>query len=266
MNMLEVRGLSKRFGDALVLDDLSLEAAAGEFLAVIGPSGCGKSTLLSCVAGLVDHDAGDVFVAGRRVTGPLAECAVVFQQSSLLPWRPVLRNVEYGLELADVGKHARRARARAAIEMVGLREFADHFPHELSGGMQQRVNLARALAMEPALLLMDEPFSALDALTRERLQDELTSLGDGRTVVFITHDVEEAVFLADRVVVMDTAPGQLRDVVRVPLPRPRTRADLTTPAIQELILRLRSMLAPKTEHDESESRREHHPIDQRLVG
>jgi ABC-type nitrate/sulfonate/bicarbonate transport system ATPase subunit len=189
-----------------VLAGISLTAERGEFLTIIGPSGCGKSTLLSCIAGLVAYDSGGIRVDGDLVRGPYARCAVVFQHASLLPWRSVVRNVEYGLELADVDRATRRARARQALSLVGLDEQERYLPHELSGGMQQRVNLARALAMEPELLLMDEPFGALDALTKEHLQDELVSLTTQRdqTTVFITHDVEEAVMLGDRVIVMSS--------------------------------------------------------------
>jgi NitT/TauT family transport system ATP-binding protein len=248
MTMLLVEEVSKRYATADALDRVSLTAATGEFLTLIGPSGCGKSTMLACIAGLVPYDGGEIRVGGRAVTGPLAESAVVFQQASLLPWRPVGRNVEYGLELAGIDKRERRSRARQALAMVGLGGQADRLPHELSGGMQQRVNLARALAMDPELLLLDEPFGALDAITKERLQDELLRLTarEDRTTVFITHDVEEAVFLADRVLVMSAAPGRIMEAFDVPLARPRSRRELARPAIQELILRLRSMLAPQT--------------------
>jgi ABC-type nitrate/sulfonate/bicarbonate transport system ATPase subunit len=251
--MLQLAGVRKAYaprgraaGDAVVaLDRISLEAQPGSFITIIGPSGCGKSTLLACIAGLVHYDDGEIHVSAHLVHGPFPECAVVFQQASLLPWRSVLRNVEYGLELAGVGKAERRARAREALSVVGLGHHEGYLPHELSGGMQQRVNLARALATEPELLLMDEPFGALDALTKERLQDELASLSalSGRTTLFITHDVEEAVFLGDRVVVMSAAPGRIIQTLDVPLERPRSRADLASGEIQRLILELRSMLA-----------------------
>lgn len=261
--MLEVTGLCKSYapsgrakGNAVIaLDRVSLVAQPGSFITVIGPSGCGKSTLLACIGGLVPYDEGEIRVSGRLVDGPLPECAVVFQQSSLLPWRSVIRNVEYGLELDGVGKPERRQRAQEALSLVGLAEHTGYLPHELSGGMQQRVNLARALAMEPQLLLMDEPFGALDALTKERLQDELADLStrSGRTTLFITHDVEEAVFLGDRVVVMSSGPGRIIQSLDVPLDRPRSRADLASPEIQRLTLELRSMLAaepePKTERE-----------------
>jgi NitT/TauT family transport system ATP-binding protein len=251
--MLEVVGLRKSYAtsaravsDAVVaLDRISLEAQPGSFITVIGPSGCGKSTLLACIAGLVPYDNGEVRVSGRPVDGPFPECAVVFQQASLLPWRSVLRNVEYGLELAGVEKAERRVRAHEALALVGLGRHEGYLPHELSGGMQQRVNLARALSMEPQLLLMDEPFGALDALTKERLQDELANLSarSGRTTLFITHDVEEAVFLGDQVVVMSAGPGRITRTLDVPLDRPRSRADLASPEIQRLCLELRAMLA-----------------------
>jgi NitT/TauT family transport system ATP-binding protein len=251
--MLEVADVSKSYAPSgrgsaapfVALDRVSLAGAAGEFITVIGPSGCGKSTLLACIAGLASYEQGEIRVSGRLINGPIPECAVVFQRASLLPWRNVIRNAEYGLELAGFAKGERRARAGEALRLVGLEQHHASLPHELSGGMQQRVNLARALAMDPQLLLMDEPFGALDALTKERLQDELVELSarSGRTTVFITHDVEEAVFLGDRVVVMSAAPGRIKKTLDIPLPRPRSRDALASPEIQELVMALRSMLA-----------------------
>lgn len=253
---LEVRDVSKSFTASgrtakeavTALDRISFRADAGEFLTVIGPSGCGKSTLLACIGGLIAHDGGEVTLAGRTIGGPVEECAMVFQQPSLLPWRSVIRNVEYGLELRKVKKQTRRRVAEEALTLVGLGEHGSYLPHELSGGMQQRVNLARALAMEPDLLLMDEPFGSLDALTKERLQDELLriTMASGRTTIFITHDVEEAVFLGDRILVMSSGPGRIHEVMTVPLPRQRTRQDISSPRIQQLIHRLRSMLGAST--------------------
>jgi NitT/TauT family transport system ATP-binding protein len=255
--MLQLDAVCKSYGVAgghsaepvSVLDDISLQAKPGEFLTIIGPSGCGKSTLLSCIAGLVPYDSGDIIVNGERVHGPFTQCAVVFQQASLLPWRNVMRNVEYGLELAGVDKGRRRARAVEALTLVGLEQQQTYLPHELSGGMQQRVNLARALAMEPDLLLMDEPFGAVDALTKEHLQDELVTLTTrrSRTTVFITHDVEEAVFLGDRVIVMSSRPGRIKEILGVPLRRPRSRTDLAAADMQQLIMRLRAMLGTAPE-------------------
>ena len=262
--MLRLDGIGKSYGSAddpdavSVLADVSLTADTGEFLTIIGPSGCGKSTLLSCIAGLVPYDSGEILVDSQRVRGPYTQCAVVFQHASLLPWRSVQRNVEYGLELARVDRSTRRARAHDALALVGLDRHHGYLPHELSGGMQQRVNLARALAMEPELLLMDEPFGALDALTKEHLQDELVTLTTQRrqTTVFITHDVEEAVLLGDRVIVMSRRPGPIKSVLGVPLPRPRSRRDLASAEIQQLIMDLRTMLTDDPQDAEQAPARE----------
>lgn len=255
--LLQVQGVSKSFASrqrgasqrVMVLAGITFSADLGEFLTVIGPSGCGKSTLLACIAGLIPYDSGTLLIGGRPVDGPLPECAVVFQQASLLPWRSVIRNVEYGLELDRVNASERRRIAQEALALVGLEHVGGHLPHELSGGMQQRVNLARALAMDPQLLLMDEPFGSLDALTKQRLQDELVGLtaDNRRSTVFITHDVEEAVFLGDRILVMGSEPGRILEVVQVPLSRPRLRDGMGSADIQALIRHLRSMLMPQVE-------------------
>jgi NitT/TauT family transport system ATP-binding protein len=228
-----------------VLEDINLEARHSEFITVIGPSGCGKSTLLNCIAGLTTFDSGKILVDGEEVNGPGFERAVVFQHASLLPWRTIKRNVAYGLELRrDLSKSEISARADYVIELVGLEGFASHYPHEVSGGMQQRTNLARALAVDPALMLMDEPFGALDALTKEMLQDELAALAArmNRTSVFITHDIGEAVFLGDVVYVMSRRPGRIEARIPVPLQRPRERAVTTTPEFEAIVADLRRRL------------------------
>jgi NitT/TauT family transport system ATP-binding protein len=206
------------------LDGVSLDIADEEFVTVVGPSGCGKSTLLSMAAGLVEPTAGDVLVDGAAVSGPGPDRGVIFQQYALFPWLTVRKNVEFGLKLTDLSAAERRRRADRAIELVGLTDFADALPKTLSGGMKQRCAIARAYAVDPRVLLMDEPFGALDALTRVQLQDQLlrTWSRDRRTVLFITHDVDEAVYLARRVVVMAARPGRIQTVVDVDLPYPRT--------------------------------------------
>jgi NitT/TauT family transport system ATP-binding protein len=207
----------------VALDGINLKIMDGEFVSIVGPSGCGKTTFLSVVDGLIPATAGRVLVDGEIVTAPGPDRAVVFQDASLLPWRTVLNNVVYGLEC--LGVHAREAKERAQrfIDLVGLSGFAHHYPHELSGGMQQRVNLARALVMDPKVLLMDEPFAALDAQTREVMQEELLQiwLQARKTVLFITHQIDEAIYLADRVVVFSGRPGRVKDIIDVGIERPR---------------------------------------------
>ncbi|GAA5084851.1 NitT/TauT family transport system ATP-binding protein [Thermocatellispora tengchongensis] len=206
------------------LDRVSLDIADEEFVTVVGPSGCGKSTLMSMAAGLVEPTGGEVLVDGAPVTGPGPDRGVIFQQYALFPWLTVRKNVEFGLRLAGLAPEERRARAERAIELVGLADFADALPKMLSGGMKQRCAIARAYAVNPRVLLMDEPFGALDALTRVQLQDQLlhTWSQERRTVMFITHDVDEAVYLARRVVVMAARPGRIHKIVDVDLPYPRT--------------------------------------------
>jgi len=218
---LTVTDLSVRFGSLLALDRINLSVHAGEFMVLVGPSGCGKTTLLRVLQGLTRPTEGRVTLNGKPVTGPGQDRGFVFQQDALLPWRTVLANVGFGLELA--GKQADGETVHRMIELVGLKGFEHHYPHQLSGGMRQRVNLARALAIEPAILLMDEPFAALDALTRQTMQRELLRIcaAAGTTVVFITHQIDEAVYLGDRVGVMSPRPGRLVRILDIDLPRPR---------------------------------------------
>ena len=205
------------------LKELTLDVAKGEFVSLVGPSGCGKSTFLNVLLGLLKADGGEIRLNGKQITGPGQERAMVFQEFGLLPWRTVLANVELGLELKGVPAPVRRERAMELIKMAGLAGFASHYPHELSGGMKQRVGLARALAMDPEVLLMDEPFAALDAQTRDLMQTELLQIWDRtrKTVVFVTHSIEEAVYLSDRVIVISARPGRTKDVMKIALPRPR---------------------------------------------
>jgi NitT/TauT family transport system ATP-binding protein len=227
--VIEIEGLNKVFPargkDAPVeaIKELDLTVRDGEFLTVLGPSGCGKTTLLRIIAGLEPWDAGTIRVGAKPLTGPGPDRAMVFQSFALLPWSTVIDNVAFGLELRGVSKKVRESKAMELIEMVGLRGFENRLPGQLSGGMQQRVGLARALAVDPDILLMDEPFGALDEQTRRLLQEELLAIWEERrkTVLFITHSMEEAVLLGDRVVLMSQRPGRIVDIVNVPLARPR---------------------------------------------
>ncbi len=212
----------RRLREFVALDDLSLDIRPGEFLTLVGPSGCGKSTVLDLIAGLTQPTSGTLTVDGRAITGPGLDRSVVFQQYTLLPWRTAQANVEFALEAkGDLGKAERAERARTYLELVGLDDFGNRYPHELSGGMKQRVAIARSLSYQPEVLLMDEPFGALDAQTRERLQEELVSIWErtGTTVVFITHDIEEAVFLGQRVAVMSARPGRIKEIIDIRLDR-----------------------------------------------
>ncbi|SEJ07701.1 NitT/TauT family transport system ATP-binding protein [Azotobacter beijerinckii] len=214
---------SGRAERVVALEHFDLEVRAGEFLSVLGPSGCGKSTFLSILAGLAEKSGGSIRIDGRPLEGINANQGVVFQGYALFPWRTVLENIEVGLEIRGVGKTERRERAREYLELVGLGGFGARYPHEISGGMKQRVAIARALVYEPEVLLMDEPFAALDAQTREILQAELLRIWDARkkTIVFITHSLDEAIFLSDRIAVMTHRPGRVKEILEVPLPRPR---------------------------------------------
>ena len=207
------------------VEDASLSVAAGEIVSVVGPSGCGKSTLLGAIGGLVPFTRGSITLNGEEVSGAGAGSAVVFQKPSLLPWRTAVRNVAYPLRLQGVGKKESLKRARAALDRVGLGNFADHYPEQLSGGMQQRVNLARALVVDPEMLLLDEPFASVDAQMRQILQDEILGLLDSRflSAVFVTHQIDESVLVGDKVVILSRGPGShVREVVDIPLGRPRS--------------------------------------------
>ena len=207
---------------------ISLSIRENEFISIIGPSGCGKTTLLKIIDGLIPHDSGQILINGKRISAPGPDRAVVFQTFALLPWRTVLANVEFSLELRRVAKEERTNIARDYLKRVGLEDFEHHYPHELSGGMQQRAGLARALAVNPLILLMDEPFGSVDAQTRQLLQEELLQLWqrEQKTVIFITHSMDEAVYLSDRVVVMTPRPGRVAEILDVPLPRPRIADDV----------------------------------------
>ena len=227
--MLRVEGLSKIFAgdrgrdDVVALRDVSFGVGAGEFVSIIGPSGCGKTTLLRILHGLEPATQGAMFMAGKRVEKPSPSSAMVFQQFNLFPWLTVAQNIAFGLEVAKFPPAECKARTERFVHLVKLDGFAAHYPHEISGGMQQRVGLARALALDPGVLLLDEPFGALDAITREQLQREIADILalSPKTVVFITHNMDEAIFFSDRILVMSARPGRIIEEVRVELPRPR---------------------------------------------
>jgi NitT/TauT family transport system ATP-binding protein len=226
--MIRLTGVSRTFtgrsGTVEALRGIDLEVGDGEFVAVLGRSGCGKSTLLRLISGLLPPTAGEVRVSGDRVTKPRRDIAMMFQKPALLPWRSVLDNVLLPMQIFGGRKAAHRDRAHELLAMTGLTGFAKRLPHELSGGMQQRVALCRSLIANPRVMLMDEPFSALDALTREELSGELqrVHMDLGTTIVFVTHSIDEAVLLADRVVVLSPRPGRIREILEVKIPRPRT--------------------------------------------
>jgi NitT/TauT family transport system ATP-binding protein len=227
---LSLNGLRKHFGDLEVLSDINVAIERGEFISLVGPSGCGKTTLLRIVAGLESASAGAVLLDGREVRQPGGDRGFVFQNDNLLPWRTVFANAMIGPEVAGRVGAAEKSRTAELLRLVGLEGFENYFPRQLSGGMRQRVNLARALAIDPDILLMDEPFSALDAQTREIMQTELMRIWEkGRkTVLFVTHQIDEAVFLSDRVLVLARRPGRIQENVEITLPRPRTLAGKRT--------------------------------------
>jgi NitT/TauT family transport system ATP-binding protein len=231
MSKLSLNGLSKRFGDLEVLRDINATIERGEFISLVGPSGCGKTTLLRIVAGLEAASAGEVRLDGRAVREPGSDRGFVFQSDNLLPWRTVFANAMIGPEIAGRTGTPEKSRTRDLLRLVGLEGFENYFPRQLSGGMRQRVNLARALAIDPEILLMDEPFSALDAQTREIMQTELMRIWEeGRkTVLFVTHQIDEAVFLSDRVLVLARRPGRIQEDVAITLPRPRPLTIKRTP-------------------------------------
>jgi NitT/TauT family transport system ATP-binding protein len=255
--MIEIDHVSQVFQtsarqDHLALSDISLTIEDGAFVSILGPSGCGKSTLLYIVGGFVRPTRGAARMKGRAITGPGPDRGPVFQEFALFPWKTVLGNVMYGPRQQGM-KHAdAEAQSRILIEMVGLKGFEDFYPKELSGGMKQRVALARTLAYHPEVLLMDEPFGALDAHTRTRLQNDLLNIWerDRKTVLFVTHSVEEAVFLSDRVVMMTRSPGRIRQIVTVDLPRPRRRSELLLdPRYQEYVVEIERMFDDSGENE-----------------
>lgn len=239
---IEIKGISRVYNirrnnsqeksEFLAIQDVNLTIEKGEFISIVGPSGCGKSTLLDIIAGLAKPNAGEIYIDNKLIIGPALDRGIVLQGYALFPWRTVRQNVEFGLEIKGVPKSQRKGISQEFIELVGLKDFEDRYPYELSGGMKQRVAIARALAYDPEVLLMDEPFAAVDAQTRETLQDELLRIWEEthKTVIFVTHSIEEAVLLADRVAIMSVNPGTIREVVKINLPRPRRAGDVRTSA------------------------------------
>jgi NitT/TauT family transport system ATP-binding protein len=245
---LEARGISmlytRRGLPIEALSDVSILVEPGEFVAIVGASGCGKTTLLRIVDGLVKPTSGEILVSGQPVTGPGPDRGFVFQHDALFPWRTVLNNIIFGLEVQGKRKRESEERADGLLKLVGLAGFEHHFPHELSGGMRQRANLARALTIDPDVLLMDEPFAALDAQTREIMQVELLRIwrSNRKTVMFVTHQIDEAIILADRVVVMTSRPGRVKAILDVDIPRPRDLSIKRTPHFLELVDEIWKML------------------------
>jgi len=251
---IQVEGLTvayqkPRSSESLIaVSNATLHVPRGTFVTVVGPSGCGKSSLLLTIAGLVQPASGHTFVNGKPVTGPGPDRAVVFQDFALMPWRTALENVRFGLELQRWTGEDLTARARRFVELVGLKGFEQYHPHQLSGGMRQRVGIARALAVDPEILLLDEPFASLDAQTRDEMGRELLAIWDQnkKTALFVTHGIDEAIFLADQVVVMGTNPGRITDVISVDLPRPRTIEMMDSEVFIRYRRRIRACLTGET--------------------
>jgi NitT/TauT family transport system ATP-binding protein len=245
---IDVRNVGVQFGvkGAVVqaVKDVSLNVQPSEFVSLIGPSGCGKSTILSIVAGFLNPSSGEALLDGVPITKPGSERGVVFQQYSLFPWLSVRDNVEFGLRMAGVAKSKREQNARTLLGLAGLLAFENHYPDQLSGGMKQRIGIVRALATSPQVLLMDEPFGALDTQTRVVMQEILTNMWQQFriSVLFITHDIDEAIFLSDRIYVMTARPGRIKAEITVPLPRPRTAAMIETPEFVALVHRLKGLI------------------------
>ncbi|WP_440952774.1 ABC transporter ATP-binding protein [Methanococcoides sp. FTZ1] len=245
MGEVKVAGVSLEFekenGEStLALDNVSLDIKDKEFVCFIGPSGCGKTTLLRSIAGLEFPDSGDITLDGEKITVPDSKRGMVFQEYSLFPWRTVIQNITFGPQMKGLSKSESLEKAEKYLKLVGLEQFRNSYPYELSGGMRQRVAIARALANEPKVLLMDEPFGALDAQTRNILQNELLDVWakDQITIIFVTHSVDEAVFLADKVVVMTARPGKIKQVINVELPRPRDRTSAEANELRHELLRM----------------------------
>jgi NitT/TauT family transport system ATP-binding protein len=259
MVKLSLNGLTKRFGELEVLREINVAIDRGAFISLVGPSGCGKTTLLRIVAGLEPASSGAVLLDGRTVGAPGGDRGFVFQSDNLLPWRTVFDNAIIGPEIAGRSGAAERDRIRNLLRLVGLEGFENYFPRQLSGGMRQRVNLARALAIDPDILLMDEPFSALDAQTREIMQTELMRIWEeGRkTVLFVTHQIDEAVFLSDRVLVLARRPGRIQETIDVALPRPRGLAIKRTPEFMAYVDRIWRLIEDDVRASVIEGMREH---------
>jgi NitT/TauT family transport system ATP-binding protein len=245
---VEVQGVTKAFrsrrGSKVAVDGINLRLSPGEFVCLLGPSGCGKSTLLNIIAGFYSADSGRILVAGRQVVSPGADRCVIFQKPALFPWLTVMDNVLFGPNAQGRDIRQAKTRAQQLLDAFGLSSFEHHYPHQLSGGMQQRVAVARALINEPQILLLDEPFAALDAMTRSQMQEFLLNIWDQRrmTALFVTHDIEEALLLADRVCIMSSHPPTIVQELRVDLERPRSQATLELPAFAELRKQIRATI------------------------
>jgi len=260
--ILEVKGLGKTFdshqGPVTALQDINFKTHRRELVCVIGPSGCGKSTLIRILAGLESHTSGEVLLDGQPVQGPGRDRGMVFQGYTLFPWLTVKKNVMFGLEMNNAGRNEAESQARQWLELVGLTKFADAYPHQLSGGMKQRVAIARALANQPRILLMDEPFGALDAQTRAKMQAHLLEIWKNIdiTILFITHDLDEAIFLADRILVLKAHPGEVQELIEVPVPRPRSAQQIGSPEFQATKARLEALIHPPADpassHDDDD--------------
>jgi len=241
---IRVENITKIFINGMTqikaLDNVNFEVYENEFLCIVGPSGCGKSTLLQIIAGLEKPTSGKVLIDGIEVKDPGPDRCLIFQENTLFPWRTLLQNVEYGLEIAGINPNKRKEIAMRYIKLVGLSGFENSYPHQLSGGMKKRGEIARALAIDPEVLLMDEPFGSLDAQTRKIMQGELLKIWERnkKTVIFVTHSVIEAVFLADRIIVMSSRPGRVKGIINVDLPRPRDYKSLTFLKVREKVLKL----------------------------
>jgi NitT/TauT family transport system ATP-binding protein len=245
---IDVRDLGVVFGsydnEVVAVDKVDLNVNPGEFVSLIGPSGCGKSTILSIVAGFVRPTTGEALCDGKKIVKPSSERGVVFQQYSLFPWLTVRKNVEFGMKMAGISETKRNATARSLLDLAGLLAFENHYPDQLSGGMKQRIGIVRALAASPQVLLMDEPFGALDTQTRVVMQEILTNIWQQFriSVLFITHDIEESIFLSDRIYVMTARPGRIKAEIKVPLSRPRTSDMTDTPEFVELVHELKGLI------------------------
>jgi NitT/TauT family transport system ATP-binding protein len=254
--VLSVRGLEKRFpspqGEVTALKNINFDVHRREFMCVVGQSGCGKSTLIRMLAGLETPTSGELLVDGKPVRGPGRDRGMVFQGYTLFPWLTVKANVMFGPLMAGKAKYTAESEARQWIELVGLSKFEDAYPHQLSGGMKQRVAIARALANEPRILLMDEPFGALDAQTRAQMQSYLLQIWKNIdiTILFITHDLDEAVYLSDRVLVLEARPGRVKEIVEVPVPRPRDFSQIALPEFMATKNRLQELIHPESERKE----------------
>ena len=255
--VLEVKALSREFetphGSVTALKNINFKTHKREFVCVIGPSGCGKSTLIRILAGLETPSKGQVLLDGKEVKGPGPDRGMVFQGYTLFPWRTVKKNVMFGLEIAGRGKMPSEEEAMQWIELVGLTKFANSYPHQLSGGMKQRVAIARALANQPRILLMDEPFGALDAQTRAKMQAYLMEIWQNIdiTILFITHDLDEAIYLADRILVLKAHPGEVQELVEVPVPQPRSTEQFLSPEFLATKKRLEELIHPPQEESEN---------------